>query len=88
MNNATRPARSRRLVVLVGYVLVWLIASAAIGVPVLRGLGAILEAMSPGMRLVFYAMPPLLAGMLVLGALQIISMYRYWFGGSSSRNQG
>ena len=44
--------------------------------------------MSPGVRLMFYAMPPLLVGMLVLGVLQIIAMYRYWFGNASPEKKG
>ena len=86
MNRVTS-SRARRQAVLLGYVLVWLLASAIIGVPVIRGLGGILDPMNLGVRLVFYAMPPLLAGMLVLGVLQIVSMYRYWFGGSGSENR-
>lgn len=62
------------------YVLVWLIGTVAIGVPVLTGLAGVLNQLSPTMRLIFYLMPPVLSALLVLGVLQIVAMYRYWYG--------
>lgn len=81
------PGRRRRLAWGI-YILVWLAGSVGIGIPIIRALGAILVQMSPGVRLAFYAMPPLLVGMLVLGVLQIIAMYRYWFGNPSPEKKG
>jgi hypothetical protein len=71
---------SRRGFYYLVYVLLWIAGSLAIGIPVLRGLSAILNALDPLTRALFYLMPAFLSGLLVLGVLQIISMYRYWFG--------
>lgn len=62
------------------YIVLWLVLSFAVGGPILNGLHGILAQMSLWMRLMFYLMPPMLVGLLILGVLQIISMYRYWFG--------
>jgi len=62
------------------YVLIWLIGSVGIGIPTMAGIGGVLSQLSFGARLIFYLMPPVLSAMLVLGVLQIIAMYRYWFG--------
>jgi hypothetical protein len=62
------------------YVVIWLIGTVVIAIPVISGLAVILDQLSLGLRIVFYVMPALLSGLLVLGALQIIAMYRYWFG--------
>jgi hypothetical protein len=62
------------------YVIAWAIGTVAIGVPVLAGVAGILSRIDPVMRIVFYLMPAVLSAMLVLGVLQIIAMYRYWFG--------
>ena len=62
------------------YVLIWLVGSVVIGIPVLAGIGGVLGQLGLGARLIFYVMPPVLSAMLVLGVLQIIAMYRYWFG--------
>jgi hypothetical protein len=74
-----RRAARRRWWYLV-YAVIWLVGTALIGVPILGGLGAILSRLSLGARIGFYLMPPLLSAMLVYGVLQIIAMYRYWFG--------
>lgn len=62
------------------YLVSWLIGSVVIGAPVLTGLAGVLNQLDPAIRLVFYLMPPLFSALLVLGVLQIIAMYRYWFG--------
>jgi hypothetical protein len=75
-----RPLARRRNFLYGLYGLIWLAGSVGIGIPVLNGLWAVLDLLSPEIRIVFYLMPVLLSGLLVLGVLQIISMYRYWFG--------
>lgn len=73
--------RSRRRIWLyLVYVVIWLIATIAIGLPVLAGLTGVLNQLDVTVRVVFYLMPPVLAALLVFGVLQIIAMYRYWFG--------
>lgn len=62
------------------YFVIWLIGTAAIGVPVLAGLAGVLSQLPTLVRLVFYAMPAVLSALLVLGVLQIVAMYRYWYG--------
>lgn len=62
------------------YVLIWLIGTVAIAVPVLAGLAGVLSQFSLAVRLIFYLMPPVLSALLVLGVLQIVAMYRYWYG--------
>lgn len=75
------PSRcSRRSLLYVLYVGIWVAGSIGIGIPVIHGLSAVLKLMDPTVQLLFYLMPPFLSGLLVLGVLQIISMYRYWFG--------
>ena len=74
------PRPSRRGLHYLLYVLIWLAGSIAIGIPVLNGLSSILNVLDPLSRALFYLMPAFLSGLLVLGVLQIISMYRYWFG--------
>jgi len=76
----TRTSSSRRQVLYLVYVVVWLVVSYLVGAPIINGLSGILAQMSVATRLVFYLMPPMLVGLLILGVLQIISMYRYWFG--------
>jgi hypothetical protein len=88
MNYEISSPSTRRRVLWGIYVLVWIGGSVAIGIPIMGALGRILDQMSPGVRLMFYAMPPLLVGMLVLGVLQIIAMYRYWFGNASPEKKG
>lgn len=58
----------------------WLLGTLAIGVPVLAGLAGVLNQFDLAVRIIFYLMPPALSALLVLGVLQIIAMYRYWFG--------
>jgi hypothetical protein len=74
------PSASRRGLLYLLYVAIWIAGSIGIGIPVLNGLSAILNLMDPTVRILFYVMPAFLSGLLVLGVLQIISMYRYWFG--------
>ncbi len=81
-----QPSRRVRVYLLVA--VIWAIGSVVIGVPVLTGLTGVLSQLSPAVRLAFYLMPALLSAMLVLGALQIISMYRHWFGPGSSEERG
>ncbi|HEX5418000.1 MAG TPA: hypothetical protein VFZ25_20270 [Chloroflexota bacterium] len=83
MNYGISSATTRRRLLRALYVVVWLGGSVAIGIPIIRALGGVLDLLDPGVRLLFYAMPPLLVGMLVLGVLQIIAMYRYWYGNPS-----
>ncbi|MGH2461592.1 MAG: hypothetical protein ACRDIY_22275 [Chloroflexota bacterium] len=71
---------SRRRWMYLVYILIWLIGSVAIGVPVLTGLVGVLNQLPPATRLIFYLMPPVLSALLVLGVLQIVAMYRYWYG--------
>jgi len=70
----------RRFWIYVMYVIAWAIGTVAIGVPVLAGMAGILSRVDPVLRIVLYLMPAVLSAMLVLGVLQIIAMYRYWFG--------
>ena len=77
---STSKHTSRRPWLSAGYVVGWLVVSYGVGAPILNGLSGILAQVSVATRLVFYLMPPLLVGLLLLGVLQIISMYRYWFG--------
>ena len=74
------PGPARRSLHYLLYVLIWLAGSIAIGIPVLNGLSTILNVLDPFTRALFYLMPAFLSALLVLGVLQIISMYRYWFG--------
>jgi hypothetical protein len=62
------------------HVAMWLGGTVIIAIPVMSALAVILDQLSLGLRLVFYVMPALLSGLLVLGVLQIIAIYRHWFG--------
>jgi len=62
------------------YILIWLAGTVAIGAPVLAGLAGILDQLGTVVRIAFYLMPPILSALLVLGVLEIVAMYRYWFG--------
>lgn len=62
------------------YIVIWLLGTVIIAIPVISGLAPIVDQASLGLRMIFYLMPALLSGLLVLGVLQIIAMYRYWFG--------
>ena len=62
------------------YGLIWIAGSVALGIPIINGLSSILNLFDPSVRILFYLMPAFLSGLLVLGVLQIVSMYRYWFG--------
>ncbi|HLH74917.1 MAG TPA: hypothetical protein VKX96_16645 [Chloroflexota bacterium] len=71
---------TRRVIWYALYIVIWLIGSLVIGIPTLAGLGVVLNQLNWSTRIIFYLMPPVLSAMLVLGVLQIVAMYRYWFG--------
>ena len=73
-----RPSRRGLLYLL--YVFIWLAGSIGMGIPIINGLSTVLNLLDPPIRILFYLMPAFLSGLLVFGVLQIISMYRYWFG--------